>query len=293
MRKTNTLITFASWEDRFIAGFERSLERYAPQRVIMYFYDGYADWTLENRTRVGSACSERRIPLVEHELVVQNPKNNWYVLRRDIATDQTLAGPTAIDITTMPRDVIWTTLWFLEYRGAEVHFAYHRPESYNDQWLSRDPQRPRLVYRLSGMAALGARTALLVIAGYDLERCHQLIEVFEPAITSLGLQRGNGDSQNPAKMQEHRDEFVENNQVTLFDVDAYSDDHGERAIMDQMAPHLETHNVVMSSIGPKLSAIALYRIQRSHPKVGLAYAPSREFNRDYSSGLADSIYGQL
>ena len=70
-------------------------------------------------------------------------------------------------------------------------------------------------------------------------------------------------------------------------------DHGQAVILEQIRPYLDSHNIVMSSLGPKLSAVALYRIQREHPQIGLAYAPSREFNKDYSSGISDAITGIL
>ena len=43
----------------------------------------------------------------------------------------------------------------------------------------------------------------------------------------------------------------------------------------------------------KASAVALYRIHNTHPETTLAYAPSKEFNQDYSLGLAEFIFGHL
>ena len=49
----------------------------------------------------------------------------------------------------------------------------------------------------------------------------------------------------------------------------------------------------MSSLGPKLSAVALYQIHKLHPSTALAYAPSQEYNREYSTGLGETFYGQV
>lgn len=122
---------------------------------------------------------------------------------------------------------------------------------------------------------------------------HQLRTFFEPSHTLLGLQLVDGDSANGERMNEHRERFGREKDVEIFELDAYGSDNGEASILKQMKGFVDSHNVVMSSLGPKLSALALYRIQRAHPAVGLAYAPSREFNRGYSSGLAQSFEGEL
>ena len=49
----------------------------------------------------------------------------------------------------------------------------------------------------------------------------------------------------------------------------------------------------MSSLGPKPSAIALYRLKKKYPQTSLAYTPSNEFNRDYSYGIGEKCTGQL
>jgi hypothetical protein len=57
----------------------------------------------------------------------------------------------------MPRENIWTLFfWLLDMQKARTQYVYHRALGYGD-WLSRDPQRPRLVYKLSGLARLSDR----------------------------------------------------------------------------------------------------------------------------------------
>jgi hypothetical protein len=272
---------------------ERNLAWYGPSRVIMYHLDGYNEWTAESRGRVATLCENAGATCGAHELSVDDPAANWDTIARTTAAVGAAGGEVVIDLTTMPREIIWTVLWFCQYNGGKIAYVYHRPDHYSREWLSKDPQKPRLVYKLSGSPRLGLKTALVVLAGYDVERAVQLMAHFEPSLMLLGLQTTKGDSDNERRMGAHADRFSGNASVRLFAVDAYAADHGEKAIWEAVVPHVQAHNVIMSSLGPKPSAIALYRLHRANPSLGLAYAPSREFNREYSQGIADAIQGAL
>ena len=197
-----------------------------------------------------------------------------------------------VDITTMPRDIIWQCFWLLELRRCTLSYVYHRPQQYG-QWLSRDPGRPRLTYKMSGIARMGARTALVILAGYDIDRVKHLTDVFEPAVTLLGLQVDSVDPHNSSKMSAVKSAFAGDSSVELFRVDAFSPDCGRSAIESSLQGVRASHNVLMASMGPKLSAVSLYAIHRSDDSLGLVYMPSNEFNRDYSSGIGESIWGEM
>jgi hypothetical protein len=85
----------------------------------------------------------------------------------------------------------------------------------------------------------------------------------------------------------------EGNGIAPFDVDAYGDDCGQAKIESVLGEYPTQTNVVMSTLGPKPSAVALYRIHKKWPQIALCYAPSREYNRTYSSGLGGSIQGRV
>jgi len=46
-------------------------------------------------------------------------------------------------------------------------------------WLSRDPGKPRFVFKMSGLTKLGQPTALVILTGFDVQRTEQLIRFFE------------------------------------------------------------------------------------------------------------------
>jgi hypothetical protein len=287
----SAIITVASWEERFILGLDSVIEREKPKKLLMYYLDQYQEWSQSNRGRAKEICKSRGVVLEEHMLKWADPVGNWRSVREHVA-GLAVAGVT-VDLSTMPREVIWYVLWLCEWKRYRIKYVYHRPKSYNADWLSRDPGRPRLVVKMSGISLLGARTVLLVLAGFDPERTGQLIQFFEPVTTYLGLQQGDGDAQNDARMDAHAGQFVSQPGIETFQLNAYGPDWGEAAIITKLKPYLESHNVLVTSLGPKMSALALYRVQRAHPQVGLVYAPSREYNRNYSSGLDQAYEGEL
>lgn len=293
MNQTDILITFASWEERFALGHDKNLATYEPRKVLLFYLDGYADWTKAAREASASACKAANMQFTQTKLSVDNAAENWRSISRTIEAIVQQESRVVVDMTTMPRESIWMILWLLDRNAGNVSYVYHRALQHANDWLSRDPQRPRLVFKMSGTPRLGAKTLLVVLAGFDPERTAQLMGFFEPSVTLLGLQTTTTDPDNDRRMNEHAERFGSDASVELFEVDAYGKDHGQAAIEAVLAPRRDTHNVVMSSLGPKPTAIALYRIQRANREFALAYAPSSEFNREYSSGIGESISGDL
>ncbi len=287
------LITFASWEERFLARFVANLHDRRVTSSVIYYLAEFANWSQANREKARRSGDENGVQVSEISLRVAQPADNWRKLLADIPERIPQGGKVLVDLTTMPREFIWIVFWFLEFVHADVEFVYSSPKEYNKDWLSRDPQRPRLLYKMSGIAHAEKRVCLIVMAGYDVDRTQQLINFYEPAVTFLGLQRGEVGSVNNVKMDENRRRFSGEPDTCCFSVDAYSDDQGEADILAQVSSYFDSHNVIMSSLGPKLSAVAMYRIQKRYPQAALAYAPSREFNREYSTGVGSSYWGRL
>jgi len=292
MNNFNVLITCASWEDRFTKGFDQ-INKTELSQVIIFYYKEYKDKTDLNRKYISEYCDEKKIKHAEYLLSFENPALSWKTIYDTIDSLDISSKKLAVDITTMPRETIWIILSMLEKKDAEIYYIYHRPKKYNKEWLSRDPGRPRLVYKLSGLSKFGVSTILVIITGFDTERAKQLINHFEPEYTFLGVQKGDQYSNVAQNILKHEQEFEKNRNISLFKIDAYSDDHGYDTVLDQIKPYIENSNIIMTSLGPKLSAIALYRLHKVYEQISLAYAPSNEFNMEYSSGIGESIIRKL
>jgi len=286
------LITLASWEDRFSEGTMRICEQYSIASISLFYIDQYSHWSSENRSTVKQFAAERELLVNEIELPFSLPSKVW--LNAVVPTLDSLSHEDEIlvDVSTMPREVIWQVFWMLGRSTRPINYVYHRPVGYSE-WLSRDPGKPRMAYKMSGLSKLNCRTALVVLAGYDVDRVKHLVQTFEPAVTLLGLQKDSVDPQNPHKMKEQREAFEKEQSVRLFEVDAYAEDHGVLAVQAALSPFTDTHNVLMTSMGPKLSAIALFKMHWKDETLGLVYLPANEFNRDYSHGIGESVYGRF
>ena len=135
-----------------------------------------------------------------------------------------------------------------------------------------------------------------MLTGFDRERTQQLIRTFDPSIVLLGVQRGTQYANRERNIDRHGESgwlYGEGYSVERFCVDAYATDHGFDEVAERVGQYVETANVLMASLGPKLSSIALFRVQRTFPASGLVYTPSGEYNVDYSSGIGDTIVREL
>lgn len=290
------LITVGSWEARFLSGLKRVIERDRPATMQMYYFREYEDLSAENRDAVKVLCKEVGIELAETPVEFAQPAHTWKVIAEHIAKRRPDGRRVLVDISTMPRDVIWSLFFQLRRARAVIEYVYHRPETYSKDWLSRDPGKPRLLFKMSGISRFDRQTALVLTTGYDPERTQQLIHYFEPKRVVLFIQVGKQFGNEEQNIASHRKRLTEERKEYHLDtesIDAYAADHGEAVIAKWVTANLPTHNIIMSSLGPKLSAVAMFRLHERHPEVALCYAPSNDFNPEYSQGIGDTVTGNL
>jgi hypothetical protein len=272
---------------------QRLIENKIPASVVMYFSSEYANQSAPNRDQVRISCNEKGVLLEEHMFSFRDFVSSWKLLYSTCSRSVAQGGDVIVDITTMPREVIWILLNVLDGLATSIYWAYHKPETYDPHWLSRDPGRPRLVPKMGGIIRLGMPTKLLLLSGFDLDRAKQLILFYEPELTLLGIQTGSQFDNLSMNAAKHRREFEGSTTVVCFDIDAYSDDHGYDSLKRRVEEQVNDSNLIMTSLGPKPTSVALYRLHRQFPSTALAYAPSNEYNLHYSEGLGDTIFERL
>lgn len=293
MKNSDLLITFASWEDRFRIGFKRNLKKAGFRKTLVFYFDSYADRTQVNRQKVAKVCEAERIEYIEEKLDIDKPADNWRIVLDSI--EDFIAGCQSIliDISTMPREIIWYILWLVGQSPIAARYVYHSPEDYTSDWLSQDPRAPRLVYKLSGIALPSAKTALLITVGFDLQRVKRLINWYEPNKLMIGIQITSQFERNDPTMMEYRETLKKEYDCEIFELDAFAKDRGMTAIRKVLEPLDSSYNIIMSSLGPKLTAITLYQLQRQNEEIGLVYAPSNQYNPDYSIGIGKCFEGTV
>jgi len=292
MSKIDDVIAVAGWEERFAKGLRLDVESNAPTRLLLFAFEEYLNQTESSRKEASKFAEEKGVQYTEIP-VRRDPRALWSRIRDTFSAAVWAQRSVLVDITTMPREVIWWTFSHLEAANCSVNYIYYRPTGYSSEWLTRDTDQPRLVYQHSGVSDFGRPTCLLLMSGFDTDRAAQLIQFFEPSAVLIGLQVGTQHDNQRKNVEPTRKLLERKSDIKFFDVDAFSPDHGLAEIDRAITAYVGKFNIVAASLGPKPSAVALYFLQRKHSDIALAYAPSRQFNMSYSGGIGQALYGVL
>lgn len=287
------LITFASWEERFLLGSQETLSKHEIGQVLVFYLKAYSGRTRNNREGVAEYCTEEGIDCNFTPLSVDEPARAWKAVVNSVteALGQSNQRNVLLDISTMPRETIWHICWTLKVNDCIAQYLYFSPEDYAEDWISRDPQTPRIVYKLGGVSRPGQKTALVLTIGFDPDRAARIVGWLEPAKLLFGIQAESPFRQNQERMEGYRRSLKEGYDCETFELDSFGDDCGQSAIEDAIEPFVNTHNIMMTSLGPKLTAISLFKINRKFESTSLVYAPANEFNDNYSKGIGSMYTG--
>ncbi len=290
----DSLITVASWEERFLMGLRYAMEVYRPKEIIMFHCKEFEAESDKNREIIKNLLKQKKINLIEEELSLQNYVKSWKTLERVFSNDKWKNKKVLVKITTMPREIIWLIFYLLKISQTKTSYIYFQPTSYSNEWLSQDPEKPRQVFKLSGICEFGKQTLLIIITGYDVARTSQLINFYEPQKTILLVQSGKQFNNKIQNVDEHEYLKKEFSNLQIIPFDSYSQDHGFSQIETIVSENKNEFNVVISSLGPKLSAVSIYKAWVKHQQISLVYAPSKKFNINYSTGMnSEPIIGSL
>ena len=278
-----TLIIFASWEDRFLLGLEKNHLKFEQiDRTCVFYYVEYLDMTESNRVAISDYGPKEMV-----ELRAADPLFSWKVCVQKVRELSESSEELLVDFSTMPREIMWYILWETREANATLECLYYSPDDYGADWLSRDPRAPRMAFKLSGLADPSKRTALLVTTGYDIQRVWRLVHWCEPERLMVGVQEGGRFERSKDVMRDARHEFGKIEGWEVFGLDAFAEDFGESKIVDRLESVSNTHNVMLASMGVKLTALPLYRIQQRNDSMGLVYAPAGEYSESYSKGIGE------
>lgn len=285
--ENNILFICPSWEDRSLLGFKQDCDDVKISTVIAlrkeHPINGFE--ISDCIDKINSICTQQSI-VYKEVIWKDDPSENGEQLNSCIKKLNSNEF-VHIDITTMPRDIIWTLLFFLNQRSNHVKIRYYQPESYHNTWLSKEPFSPRLLLKHSGIIEFGKPQCVVIITGYDEERTRQIVSKFEPQKVVLCIQKGEQFS-NTNRNESSRHELICKNvgvlDVSSVEIDCYGDGFGEQTI-NNVISSLSDFNIIISSFGPKPSAIGVYMAFQKHPEVALCYVPCKEYNKDYCKGI--------
>lgn len=281
----DVLISVASWEDRFREGVLETLLNHHIRSVGVLYSEKYKPQTESNRAALVSICKKNELSYFDKEIDLADTPQTWKGIQTWLQSLVTTEANVLFDISTSPREITWFVLHHLRAINCKIFYHYYRPQIYGE-WQSRDALLPRLVFRRSGITFPDKPTAIVAITGFDSDRVAQIINRYEPALVLLGVQHGkqydNADRNNAV----HREKFGSNPTVRFFEIDAYAPPSElVHTLQSQLHELFKTYNILTTSLGPKPSAVGLFKLTEKFPDVGLIYTPSLEYNAGYSKGI--------
>ena len=291
----DTLIAVTSWEDRFKMGINNFLKNNSVKCVILLNFIEYKNYTKDNTDMLRREFNKKGINCSLIQLAYNNTKGNWGLIKNKI---NNLTGSLVIDISTMPRDIIYFSLYHAEKSEKinDLFCIYNCPEGYSeDKWLTNDPYKPYLIYNMSGIYEMERDTIMIILTGFDMKRVEQLLNYIEPERIYLGLQTGDQYENNIRNAEQYIEFFKTSLKIEHFDLDAYKDKDYGFNIIEELVKNNKNKNVIAASLGPKPSSIALFQLNKKYPEIGLIHVPVAKFNMKYSYGLNTKkiVFGQI
>jgi len=189
-----------------------------------------------------------------------------------------------LDITTMPRNIIYCMLHFLGESKAVYQVVYYPAKKHTNR-PTTNPLPPHTVLQHGGIMYPDKRTLLVVFVGYDQKRLYQLYNCFEPYETIV-FAIDNHFTSPPEDYENYDEEFIEASNIKLMKVDSASENNAFDILSKVLTRNvLDKNNVLMCSLGPKIESIGVYKFHKMNPETALLYAPSKDYAKDYSTGI--------
>lgn len=285
------LITTASWEERFSLGMNRLIDEGCIATMIVFYYEEYSCLTQDCRESVREKAKSLKILYEEYKLSFNDTVESWKTVM-DVIRQVVNIKDVLLDISTMPREVVWYICDEFVRCRRKIMYVYNPPEKYAD-WLSRDPGKPRFLYRLGGIHEIGKKTLLFIQTGFDVERTKHLVRVYEPDMLILAMQTGDQYENSEKNIEAHKQVFKNLSGTEYIEIDGYDYDDSLAVVKDRLMGLSKKYNIIVASLGPKVCSMAIYKFREDMPDMALIYVPSNEYNDKYSYGIKCSIYGEL
>ena len=105
------------------------------------------------------------------------------------------------DITTFTRETLLMLLkllwnWKRQDQSKQLIFVYNPADEMNDEWLSKRLIKLRSVVGYSGLLGSAKPLHAVVLAGFEIDRARDTLDILEPDLISIGVGRKE-DSTNP------------------------------------------------------------------------------------------------
>lgn len=275
----NTYITFASWEDRFIETLNKDINDNEFNKILILNYEN--GHNLDNKQLHIDKIEElnsKKISVNFINMEINNDISNWKLLN-DIFKDN-IEGNVLLNISTMPRNIIYYSLHFLDNLGCKYTVIYYNAIEH-DSKLTQSPLTPNLILQHSGIFYSHKKTLLVVSLGYDEKRIYQVYNHFEPKkLIVLSEDKHKTSIDKDVDFQ-----FTDIEEKNIIKINSFEQNNIFSILEQTITPLLQEYNIILCSLGPKISSLELYKYNKKYPETGLCYVSLKEYSNNYSTGV--------
>jgi hypothetical protein len=271
-----TYITFASWEERFLLSFKKDIEDNEFERIIMFNFSNGHHLNIQNEIINEVKKIDKKIEIIN--LLFNDDIANWKLLKHEVFNKP--FNNVLLNISTMPRNIIYYLLHFLKEFNLNYNSIYYKSLTHSST-LTKNPLNPSLILQHSGIFDLEKPTLLIVCVGYDEKRVFQLYNYFEPKDTILLTEEKHQTEVN----LNPKFDFCLISEKKEYLINSFD----KKSIYNKLKQIYEAknseYNILICSLGPKISTIDFFEFQVNHPNCGLVYIASKDYSLDYSNGV--------
>lgn len=275
----NTYITFASWEDRFIETFSRDINNNEFNKILILNYENghNLDYKQVHMDKI-EQLNSKKVSVDFIQMEINNDVSNWKLLNDKFKNN--IEESVLLNISTMPRNIIYYTLHFLDCYNHNYNTIYYNALAH-DPKLTQSPLTPNLILQHSGIFYSHKKTLLVASIGYDEKRIYQVYNHFEPKKLIIL-------SENIHKTCIDKDvdfQFTDIEEKDVIKINSFEKDNIFSTLEQVVTPLQEKYNVVLCSLGPKISSLELYKYNKKYPETSLCYVALKEYSHKYSTGV--------
>jgi hypothetical protein len=200
-----------------------------------------------------------------------------------------------VDITTFTHEsllILFKIINIVSDEKDKIIYVYNPAEEYcyqtndiNKKWLSKGIKEIRTILGYPGFFSPYKKLHLIILVGYEVERCLKLIEEYEPSLVSFGIPKEK-DSANKKihYLNFHRYQrllaaypFVNEFRFSSIDPDkTYKD-------LKRLISKNNGFNTVIAPMNSKLSTLGAGIVGEEYSKVQICYPRANIYNtKDYS-----------
>ena len=294
-----TFFGYASFETRSMT-IPLSIAKERIARAVVFYSKGYdnSEAKMRIKNKLDNLPKFKELDLTNPISIARSLTN---IVKGLFADDTPFS--LVVDITAFTHE---TLLMFVKLilnnmeKFESVQFLYNGAEGYSintplaEAWLSKGCKDVRNVIGFPGLIRPSAKTCLVLLAGFELERATKLIEWLEPDRIALGYAFEPTSDNHVELMNHFKNEFGKwqnnymNNNVSTFEFSS-KDVLKTVNVLKELIDRNQNDNYIIAPLNTKLSTLATAIIALQHSKIQICYSIPEIYNVEGYSTPSQNI----